>query len=76
MRLIHTLQARASCIGSRHREGITEVDRFYMHQRGIGRFFVLSFFLFLYKWNRFRQHVYHTEIPLSRVHFACARRGI
>lgn len=47
MRLIHTLQARASCIGSRHREGITEVDRFYMHQRrDRGDFSVLSFFFF------------------------------
>lgn len=42
--LIHTLQARASCIGSRHREGIAEVDRFYMHQRkDRGVFSFLSF---------------------------------
>lgn len=47
MRLIHTLQARASCIGSRHREGITEFDRFYMHQRRDWGDF-LSFFPFFF----------------------------
>lgn len=74
MRLIHTLQARASCIGSRHREGITEVDRFYMHQRrdrGIFRSFLFFFFfLFFFRiWWDFRFYtarLSHRDSSLAR----------
>lgn len=58
--------------------GIEKVSRkligFTCINGGIRGFSVLSFFRI--GWNRFRRHVYHTEIPLLRVRFACASRGV
>lgn len=82
MRLIHTLrQARASCVGSRHRQGIiTEVDRFYMHQRGgTGMFsFYLVFYIFFFSLfidESLRRHAHHAEAPALRAYLRTHREA-